>query len=453
MVDDTIAAISTPIGTGGISIIRVSGRNALSIGDQIFRSKTEISRSISHTLQFGKIVDPATSEVIDYCIVSAMHAPRTYTGEDCIEINCHGGVINAERILNLVISKGARLAEPGEFTKMAFLNGKIDLSQVEAVSDIISAKTEGARKAALSQYSGNLKTEIAQLRAKLLHVCSLLELDLDFAEENLIDINSSITIDAIEVVEGQINKLLATYETGHLIRDGAKIVIAGKPNVGKSSLLNSFLGRNRAIVSETPGTTRDFIEESMDIYGIPFSFVDTAGIRKSVDNIESVGISISKELVENSDLVLAVFDISRRPDAEDIGFMKMLDTIGQKRIIYLYNKIDETTNFESEFDLPAIRISAKHNLGIDDIKSRIKELFLSDTSYTSPMISRLHHKDSLEKSLNSLYLAKTSAKEKRSNEFVSIDIKNAVNHLCELTGQITSNDVLNNIFSNFCIGK
>ncbi|MBL7994715.1 tRNA uridine-5-carboxymethylaminomethyl(34) synthesis GTPase MnmE [bacterium] len=459
--EDTIAAISTPLGIGAVSMVRISGKNSVEIADKIFSGRVKPSVAESHSILFGFLIDPKNSEEIDSVLLSVMRSPRSYTGFDSIEITCHGGVVNTKRVLDLVLSQGARLAEPGEFTKLAYLNGKIDLSQVEAIADIIHAKTEGARKASMSQFIGSLRNEVLNLRNQLIQLCSLLEIDLDFAEENLLIIDTTKINDQLSAVEKQIKKLLSTYNTGHIIREGARVSILGKPNVGKSSLMNALLQKNRAIVSHLPGTTRDYIEETIDVSGIPFTFVDTAGIRDTKDDIEIHGIHFSKENILSSDLIIVMFDISSPYDADDRRVKAVIDDamLQNKTVktIYVGNKTDlgefDRFKFASHIGSDFIRVSAKSQSGIDELKTKIGVLFNSDVSFNSPMISRLRHKIALEKSLSSLEIAKRSLADNLSYEFVALDIHNAIHALAEIVGEVSSDDVLNNIFSSFCIGK
>ena len=459
--DDTIAAISTPLGIGAVGIVRISGKDSFKIADAVFKGNVIPSDAASHTIHYGFLVDPLSGEKIDTVLVGLMRAPKSYTGLDTVEFNCHGGPYNTKKVLEIILSQGARPAEPGEFTKLAYLNGKIDLSQAEAIADLIHAKTEGARKASMAQFMGNLKDEVSELRKQLIQLCSLLEIDLDFAEENLLAIDSSKINEQLSSVEKQIEKLLSTYQTGHIIRDGAKVTILGKPNVGKSSLLNSLLKKERAIVSNVPGTTRDYIEETLDINGIPFTFVDTAGIRDSTDDIEVHGIHFSKEAILSSDLIIVLFDASKMPDADDQKVMNIVnDAVSQNkstRSLFVANKRDlgEMENFGNLLDTsePLVKISAKLGAGIDDLKARICKLFQKEISFTSPMISRLRQKIALEKSLQSLSIAKSSLSQKLSYEFVALDIRNAISALAEIVGEVTTDEILENIFSKFCIGK
>ncbi|KAB2879432.1 tRNA uridine-5-carboxymethylaminomethyl(34) synthesis GTPase MnmE [bacterium] len=459
--EDTIAAISTPLGIGAVCMVRISGKDSISIADKIFNGRVKPSVAESHSIHFGYLIDPENTEKIDSVLLSVMRSPKSYTGFDSVEISCHGGIVNTKKVLDLVLSQGARLAEPGEFTKLAYLNGKIDLSQVEAIADLIHAKTEGARKASMSQFTGNLRNEVSNLRNQLIQLCSLLEIDLDFAEENLLIIDTMKIKDQLYAVENQIKKLLSTYNTGHIIREGARVSILGKPNVGKSSLMNAMLQKDRAIVSHLPGTTRDYIEETIDINGIPFTFVDTAGIRDTKDDIEIHGIHFSKEIIHSSDLIIAMFDISSPLDADDDRVKNIIhDAVLQNetvKTIYVGNKTDlgefDRSKFVSDIGSDFIKISAKSQSGIDKLKTKIGVLFNSNVSFSSPMISRLRHKIALEKSLSSLEIAKKSLADNLSFEFVALDIHNAIQALAEIVGDVSSDDVLKNIFSNFCIGK
>jgi len=451
--DDTIAAISTPIGVGGISVIRVSGVNSFSIAERLLG--ISLAETKSHTVHYNQLRDPITLEIIDAVLVTVFRAPSSYTGLDTIEFSCHGGILNSKRIMEILVQEGARLAEPGEFTKLAYINGKLDLAQVEAVADLIHSRTESARRSSAAQFMGNLSSFIKSLRVELVGLCSLLEIDLDFAEENLINIDRRSITERIQAVARKIQGLLDTYQFGHLVRDGAKIAIVGKPNVGKSSLLNIMLKKDRALVSETPGTTRDYIEESIDISGIPFTLVDTAGIRNSEDAVENMGIIFSKELLNNSDLVLALFDQSAKFDMQDESVINLLKEV-RAPVLFVINKIDAGSRDFTESNLQPhshMRISAKTGEGISELRARIFSMFSTSASYDSPVISRTRHKAALEKSLRSLSTAIESVDRGMSFEFVAVDVRNAISSLGEIIGEITSDDILNNIFSSFCIGK
>lgn len=460
ILNETIAAISTPPGTGAIGIVRITGRDALAITEKIFKGAKKVSEISTHTVEFGKIINPQNNEIIDVVLVNVMHSPRTYTGFDTVEINCHGGVMTTKRILELALQNGARMAEPGEFTKLAFLNGKIDLSQVEAVADLIHAKTETARRSSLNQFLGNLSSEVKSLRGDLLQLCTLLELDVDFGEEHLIHIDTEIINQKIETIIKRIHELLSTYNVGHLLRDGAKVAIVGKPNVGKSSLLNALLKKERAIVSETPGTTRDFIEESIDINGIPFTFVDTAGLRHSEDRIEKMGMNNTIDLMQSSDLVLMMIDRSKPLDDDDKKILKIILDYHRdnpaKKMIIVQNKTDLGDSSETHprlDEFTSVRISVKTRYGLDTLKDTISRHFEFHISPESPVITKLRHKISLEKSLEFLNSAQRSLNQRISYEYLSFDIRNAISSLNEIIGTITSEDILKSIFSSFCIGK
>ena len=339
---DTICAIATPIGEGGISIIRISGNNALDMASSIFRpkNKQDIKNMKTYTMRYGNVINAENNEIVDDVILSYMKGPYSYTGENVVEINCHGGVVATNRVLNEIVKSGARLAEPGEFTKRAFLNGKLDLSQAEAVIDIIRAKTELSMKSAIMQSKGSLSKEIGELRKYLLNVLALIEYAVDFTEddEDIIDDNLLSQIkDGINKTIERIKKLLKNADEGKIIRDGLNMVIVGKPNVGKSSLLNALLREKRAIVTDIPGTTRDIIEEYINIDGIPVRIIDTAGIRDTEDTVEKIGVERSKEKIEEADLVVLMMDSSREVDDED---KLIIDAVKDKKYITLLNKID-----------------------------------------------------------------------------------------------------------------
>lgn len=380
---DTICAIATPIGEGGIAIIRISGEKALEIADKIFapKSKKDIKDMKTYTMRYGTIVDLDTKDIIDDVILSYMKGPRSYTGENVIEVNCHGGVVATNRVLNQIVKAGARIAEPGEFTKRAFLNGRIDLSQAEATMDIIKAKTELSMKSAMMQSKGALSKEIGELRKYLLNVLALIEYAVDFTEddEDIVDDDLIAQIkDSITKTITRINSLLKNADEGKIIRDGLNIVIVGKPNVGKSSLLNSLLREKRAIVTDIPGTTRDIIEEYINLDGIPIKITDTAGIRDTEDTVEKIGVERSKEKIEEADLVILMLDTSRALDDED---RVIIDAINDKKYIALLNKVDLECKLSEEVITSlnrTIEISAKTGFGIENLKEEIKNLFLME---------------------------------------------------------------------------
>lgn len=446
---NTIAAISTPQGEGAINVIRVSGPDAIKYADKIFRGKTSLVDAASHTIHYGRIVD-LKEIIVDDVLVSVFKEPNSYTGENSVEISTHGSFLISKKIIGLLLEKNCRMAEPGEFTKRAFLNGKIDLAQAEAVVDVISSRTEASLRGARNQLDGILSKKVDSLRELLLNTSSLIELELDFVEEDI----EFLTLDQIEEnvdkVVYEINKLLDTYSFGRVIRDGVNVALVGKPNVGKSSLLNYILKESRAIVSEIPGTTRDVIREDVSIDGILFKFFDTAGIRSSEDQIEKEGVKRSREVVKNADVVLLINDVSEEMD-EDI-LKTILSLSAKSKIINVFNKIDLDVEFTSE---EGVLISALTGKGINSLFKTLKEKAISSQSYTekSAVVSTLRHFNALKKAIKYLDHAKQSIERKFTGEFLSVDIRNAESSLGEIIGKVTTDDILNNIFSKFCIGK
>ncbi|WP_455810612.1 tRNA uridine-5-carboxymethylaminomethyl(34) synthesis GTPase MnmE [Clostridium butyricum] len=456
---DTICAIATPIGEGGIAIIRISGEKALEIADKIFapKSKKDIKDMKTYTMRYGTIVDLDTKDIIDDVILSYMKGPRSYTGENVIEVNCHGGVVATNRVLNQIVKAGARIAEPGEFTKRAFLNGRIDLSQAEATMDIIKAKTELSMKSAMMQSKGALSKEIGELRKYLLNVLALIEYAVDFTEDD----EDIVDDDLIAQIKGsitktitRINSLLKNADEGKIIRDGLNIVIVGKPNVGKSSLLNSLLREKRAIVTDIPGTTRDIIEEYINLDGIPIKITDTAGIRDTEDTVEKIGVERSKEKIEEADLVILMLDTSRALDDED---RVIIDAINDKKYIALLNKVDLECKLSEEVITSlnrTIEISAKTGFGIENLKEEIKNLFFNgEIDSESLIISNTRHKQALYRSLEDCNLALEKINLNEYLDLISIYITSAMRALGEITGDELEEDLLNKIFSEFCCGK
>lgn len=454
---DTIAAISTPLGEGGIGIIRLSGKEAISIVNKIFKSPKGVNLSDvkTHTIHYGFIVDPLTRQRIDEVLVTVMRAPNTYTREDVVEINCHGGYLTLKRILELVLSQGARLAEPGEFTKRAFLRGRIDLSQAESVIDLIRAKTDQAQKIALEHLSGRLSEKINELRDSLMRVCAHVEAYIDFPEEDIDGLTEEEITQQINCLKEEIKKLIEGYEEGKIYREGLTTAIVGKPNVGKSSLLNALLMKDRAIVTEIPGTTRDIIEEYVNIKGIPLKIVDTAGIREAHDLVEAEGIKRSLKAVESAELVLLVIDSSRGIDRLD---EEIINKVIHKKVIVVINKKDiKSTEFhlpESLKDKPAVEISALNAEGIEDLKELIFNTTISGKyEKEGIVVTKLRHKLSLEKAFESLNNAYESFKKREPLEITAMFLREALNFLGQIVGVVTTEEILNLIFSEFCIGK
>lgn len=456
---DTICAIATPIGEGGISIIRISGNNALDMASSIFRpkNKQDIKNMKTYTMRYGNVINAENNEIVDDVILSYMKGPYSYTGENVVEINCHGGVVATNRVLNEIVKSGARLAEPGEFTKRAFLNGKLDLSQAEAVIDIIRAKTELSMKSAIMQSKGSLSKEIGELRKYLLNVLALIEYAVDFTEddEDIIDDNLLSQIkDGINKTIERIKKLLKNADEGKIIRDGLNMVIVGKPNVGKSSLLNALLKEKRAIVTDIPGTTRDIIEEYINIDGIPVRIIDTAGIRDTEDTVEKIGVERSKEKIEEADLVVLMMDSSREVEDED---KLIIDAVKDKKYITLLNKIDLNRKISDDIIgnlRNIIEISAKNEIGIDNLKDKIKELFFDgEIDSESLIISNTRHKQALYRALENCTIALEKIQSNEFLDLISIYITSGMRALGEITGDELEEDLLNKIFSEFCVGK
>ncbi|MGK9475746.1 tRNA uridine-5-carboxymethylaminomethyl(34) synthesis GTPase MnmE [Melioribacter sp. OK-6-Me] len=447
--EDTITAIATPPGIGAIAVIRVSGPDTFSKVDLIFRGRKKISECNTHTIHYGSIVD-SNGEVIDDVLVSVFRAPNSYTGEDSVEISIHGSQLIAEKIISLLVEHGIRIAEPGEFTKRAFLNGRIDLAQAEAVADVINSRSEASLRGARNQLDGLLSRKIDTLREKLINTSSLIELELDFAEEDIELLPVNKIIKNIEEIENEIDELLKSFRFGKVIRDGINVALVGKPNVGKSSLLNYLLKEARAIVSEIPGTTRDIIKEEVTIEGILFKLYDTAGIRFTDDIIEKEGVERSRKAVVDADVVLFLNDSTHGFDI-DI-YSELIKLQREERILKVANKIDLKPVVENIFD---VGISAKTGEGIEALFKKLKDKALGSGTYTekSAVVTNLRHYNALKKAKEHLIAAKNSINEGLSGEFLAVDLRNAENSLGEIIGKVTTDDILNNIFAKFCIGK
>ena len=457
-IDDTIAAIATAPGEGGIGIIRISGEKSLQVAQSIFKSKSGkmIKDYNARTLRYGTVVD--NEKVIDEVLVAYMKGPNSYTAEDVIEINCHGGFISVKKILELILSKGVRLAEAGEFTKRAFLNGRIDLSQAEAIIDVIKSKTDMAHEVAQSQLEGSLAKKIKDLRMNVTEVLAHLEVSIDFAEEDVEEITYQTLEEKALELRNEIKKLYDTAESGKILRDGLKTVIVGKPNVGKSSLLNSILGENRAIVTDIAGTTRDVIEEFVNIKGIPLKIVDTAGIRETEDVVEKIGVEKSRESFSTADLVIMVLDASRKLSEED---MEILESLKNKKTIVLLNKMDLEPQIElekiEEFvnSEDIIKISALKHQGIEELQDKIEAMVYHGSVKNSSnlMITNSRHKDALFKAYESINDAISAIEQRMPYDFIEVDFKNIWDYLGYINGDTVREDLLDTIFANFCIGK
>ncbi len=448
-IEDTIAAVATPSGTGAISIIRVSGIKTFELVDPVFSGKEKLSDVASHTIHYGKIIDEA-GNFLDDVLISVFKNPHSYTGEDAVEISTHGNPFITKKIIELLVNKGIRIAEPGEFTKRAFLNNRIDLAQAEAVIDVINSRTEASLRGARNQLDGHLSKKVKELRELLINTSSFVELELDFAEEDIELIDKNELLGKINVIKSEIEKLLSTYSFGRVIRDGVNAALVGKPNVGKSSLLNYMLKESRAIVSHIPGTTRDVIREDVSIDGILYRLFDTAGIRISEDEIEKEGVFRSREAVRNADVVLFINDIEQGISDNLMEELKKLTT--ESKIITILNKIDVPHETLQRAD---VYISALTGEGIEDLFKKLREVSTGNSNYTekSAVISNLRHYQCLKKAKESLISGEDSISKGLSGEFISVDLRNAEANLGEIIGEVTTDDILNNIFMKFCIGK
>lgn len=447
--DDTIAALATAPGVGAIAIIRVSGSRTFAVTDLFFKGKVKISDAASHTIHYGTIVSK-NNELIDDVLVSVFRNPASYTGEDVVEISTHGSPLITKKILELFIEEGIRIAEPGEFTKRAFLNGRIDLTQAEAVIEIINARTDASLKGARNQLDGLLSQKVNELRTGLVNTSSLVELELDFAEEDLEFIDRSVMVNKIRSIIKEIDVLLDTYSFGRIIRDGVNVALVGQPNVGKSSLLNYFMKESRAIVSEIPGTTRDVIREEVSIDGLLFRLFDTAGIRSTTDTIEIEGVARSREAVKNADIVLFINDVEQNFAGE--LYTELLSLNKEEKIITVINKADLPHQEEKD---GFVYISAMTGKGIEKLFARLKAVTLGSATYTeqSAIVSNVRHYNSLKNAKKNLAEALESINSGMSGEFISVGLRNAEGSLSEIIGVVTSEDILNNIFMKFCIGK
>lgn len=447
----TIAAISTPAGLGGIGIVRLSGENALDIVKKVFKPKKNREYK-SHTLRYGYIVDE-NDTIIDEVLVSYFKAPNTYTGEDICEINCHGGSVSTKKILEIVLKNGATMAEAGEFTKKAFLNGKIDLSQAEAVIDVINSKTEKENRASQNQLQGYLSKKINEIKSGITDILVDIEANIDYPEYDIEEVRrekiDKILCDSIEKLE----KLEKSFESGKLLKEGVTTAIIGKPNVGKSSLLNALLKAERAIVTEIPGTTRDTIEEYITIKGVPLKIIDTAGIRKTDDIVEGIGVEKSKKVLEEAQLVLVLLDGTKTLEAEDFELLSMIEN---KKYIIVINKIDVENKIDkSKLKGKIIEISAKTLIGLEELENMIEEMFAFNNIEVEndAIITSLRHKQLITCAKDELVKTEKALREGLPIDMLSIEIQNAVQHLGEITGETVSEDVIKGIFNKFCVGK
>ncbi|KPJ50920.1 MAG: hypothetical protein AMJ41_00620 [candidate division Zixibacteria bacterium DG_27] len=456
--EDTIAAISTPPGEGGIAIVRISGKEALKVAARVFRGKVSPAKAKSHTVHLGRIVHPDSGGKIDEVLLTVMRSPKTYTGEEVVEINCHGGLLVSQKVLEATIWAGARLAHPGEFTLRAFVNGRLDLSQAEAVAEIIRAKSDLALKAALEQLAGELSSRIGEMRGKLIDLLAQLEAEIDFPEEEIEEMDAALSLRAIAALKGECERLLDSYEVGQTLRHGFSVVIAGRTNVGKSSLLNKLLESERAIVTPHPGTTRDVISEYLDLSGLPVRLIDTAGLRPCSGEIENLGILKTREEIEKADLVLLLFDASEKPNEED---KEAFRTISGYRFLPVINKIDIASQenveaLEREFgNQSSMRISALYGTNLDILKKAIRESasFLEEWHEQRLVSINTRHREALLRVEESLLSAEKAINEHLSSEFIAAEVRSSLNHLGEIVGETVDEEILSRIFEKFCIGK
>lgn len=455
---DTIAAIATAMSNAGISIVRMSGMDAISIADRLYRSpkgNKKLTDQLSHTIHYGYIYDG--EEMIDEVMVLVMKGPKSYTREDVIEIDCHGGIVVTKKILELLIKNGARPAEPGEFTKRAFLNGRIDLSQAEAVIDIINAKNDMALKSSVSQLKGNVLEKVKNIRKNIIHDIAFIEAALDDPEHIEIDGFGEELLERVENNQKEISKLLDTADNGRILKEGIKTVIVGKPNAGKSSLLNVLLGEERAIVTEIEGTTRDTLEESIYLGDIILNLVDTAGIRDTEDYVEGLGVEKAKASAKEADLIIYVVDGTRQLDEND---REIISLIKDKKAIVLLNKMDldsviSKEELEKEVKQPVLLISAKKELGLSKLEEKIKEMFFrGELKFNDEIyITNMRHKAALMEASESLSRVRESIEASMPEDFYSIDLMNAYEELGSIIGESVGEDLINTIFSEFCMGK
>ena len=446
--EDTITAISTALGVGAISIIRVSGPDSINIVNKIFKGK-DLTQSKTHTIHYGKIIE--NNEEIDEVLVSIMKAPKTFTKENIVEINCHGGIMTTNRVLEILLKNGCRMAEPGEFTKRAYLNGRINLQEAEGIMDLINAKTENQRKMAMNQVNGNLSNKIKEVRNEIVKIISNIEVNIDYPEYDDVEV---ITIpmvkNLISNLEPKIKELIKNSESGKLIKEGINVAIIGKPNVGKSSLLNTLLEENKAIVTDIEGTTRDIVEGQINLDGIILNIIDTAGIRETNNIVEQIGVEKSKKIIDTVDLVLFILNNNEEISDEEINLMKEIEN---KNHIIVINKIDLENKLHLEND-NVIKISTKTNTGIDELKNKIKEIFNLEQIETKDLtyISNSREIAILKNILTELEEIKNNI-DSYPIDILEIDIKNIWNELGNIIGEIDDSELIDYMFKNFCLGK
>ncbi|QYS89131.1 MULTISPECIES: tRNA uridine-5-carboxymethylaminomethyl(34) synthesis GTPase MnmE [Flavobacterium] len=465
MNQETIVALATPSGAGAIAIIRISGKDAIVSAQSVFKSikNKELTKQKTHTLHLGHIIDG--DKIIDQVLLSLFKGPNSYTGEDTVEISCHGSTFIQQQIIQLLLRKGCRMAQAGEFTLRSFLNGKMDLSQAEAVADLIASDNEASHQIAMQQMRGGFSNELAKLREELLNFASLIELELDFAEEDVEFADRSQFVDLLNRIEFVLKRLIDSFAVGNVIKNGIPVAIVGEPNVGKSTLLNALLNEERAIVSDIAGTTRDTIEDELVINGIGFRFIDTAGIRETKDVVESIGIQKTFEKIEQAQVVIYLFDGSKFKVSSSqliLEIEQIKNKYPQKPLIVLINKKDvltleeiSTLNLKLEtLNLKQILISAKQNIGIEELKNTLLSFVNTGALRNNEtIITNTRHYDSLLKALEEIQKVQWGMQQGLSSDLMAIDIRQALYYFGEITGEVTNDELLGNIFANFCIGK
>ncbi|UXR31543.1 tRNA uridine-5-carboxymethylaminomethyl(34) synthesis GTPase MnmE [Staphylococcus simulans] len=456
---DTITSISTPMGEGAIGIVRLSGSRAIEITDKLYKGKKSLAEVDSHTINYGHIVDPDTNEVVEEVMVSVLRAPKTFTREDIVEINCHGGILTINRVLELTMTAGARMAEPGEYTKRAFLNGRIDLSQAEAVMDFIRSKTDRASKVAMNQIEGRLSDMIKRQRQSILEILAQVEVNIDYPEyDDVEDATTEFLLEKSEEIKSEIDRLLATGTQGKIMREGLSTVIVGKPNVGKSSMLNNFIQDNKAIVTEVAGTTRDVLEEYVNVRGVPLRLVDTAGIRETEDIVEKIGVERSRKALSEADLILFVLNYNEALTEEDV---KLYEVIKNEDAIVIVNKTDLEQHLDLDEvrdmvgDMPVIETSMLKQEGIDQLEEQIRDLFFGGEVQNQDMtyVSNSRHISLLKQARHSIQDAIDAAEAGIPMDMVQIDLTRTWEILGEIIGASASEELIDQLFSQFCLGK
>lgn len=459
MVLDTITSISTPMGEGAIGIVRLSGPQAVEIADKLYKGKHLLNDVPSHTINYGHIIDPESKEVIEEVMVSVLRAPKTFTREDIIEINCHGGILTINRVLELTMTYGARMAEPGEFTKRAFLNGRIDLSQAEAVMDFIRSKTDRASKVAMNQIEGRLSDLIKKQRQSILEILAQVEVNIDYPEyDDVEDATTEFLLEQSKEIKQEINRLLDTGAQGKIMREGLSTVIVGKPNVGKSSMLNNLIQDNKAIVTEVAGTTRDVLEEYVNVRGVPLRLVDTAGIRETEDIVEKIGVERSRKALSQADLILFVLNNNEALTQEDYT---LYEVVKNEDVIVIVNKMDLEQNIDINEvkdmigDTPLIQTSMLKQEGIDELEIQIRDLFFGGEVQNQDMtyVSNSRHISLLKQARQTIQDAIDAAESGVPMDMVQIDLTRTWEILGEIIGETASDELIDQLFSQFCLGK